>query len=262
MGQVWDLILTPAKQTVLLALADHADHAGKNVHPGIPLIAWKTGYSERQVYRIMMGLEDDGLLVRVRERKGKPTIYRIDLSKGELKPAFVAKKRMKTPDKMSVHDPGQDVTPDKMSPLTSHGETKSDTPDIASLNLSRIRHKDEPSPVPEPPPQPLIERPNIYRVWEENMGGLTQMIGEHLKDAVTDCGEEWVQDAIREAVENNVRKWTYVDAILKRWKKDGKSKRAAATDAKLPGIILDDSIVPDDWGVTSGMRSAVVGGKL
>ncbi len=28
------------------------------------------------------------------------------------------------------------------------------------------------------------------------------------------------------------------------------------------GAKLDDSIVPDDWGVTSGMRSAVVGGKL
>lgn len=144
MGQVWDLVLTPAKQTVLLALADHADHNGENVKPGAPLVAWKTGYSERQVQRIMADLEADGLLIKVQTRAGLPTVYRIDLQKGVQKQPYKARK---THDKMSGV---QSVTPDKMtyvnmSPTTFHAESADPTPDIASANLTSIPLKDEPS---------------------------------------------------------------------------------------------------------------------
>jgi len=63
MGAVWELALSRPKQVVLLAMADHADHEGRNVRPSVPLVAWKTGYSERQVQRIIGQLISDGLLV-------------------------------------------------------------------------------------------------------------------------------------------------------------------------------------------------------
>lgn len=139
MGRVWELELTPAKQIVLLALADHADHDGNNIRPGVPLIAWKTGYSERQVQRIMRELIEEGLLVEVETEKGKPHVYSLDLSKAVPKLPYEPRK------------PGRPKTDDKMSPhldekgVTSHEKDESKSGDIASANLTRIRHKEEPS---------------------------------------------------------------------------------------------------------------------
>lgn len=80
----WELRLPPASKFVLLALADHADHAGRNIYPGIPLIAWKTGYSERHVTRIIGELLEAGILVIERLASGHtPASYRIDFTAGE-----------------------------------------------------------------------------------------------------------------------------------------------------------------------------------
>jgi len=42
-----------------------------------------------------------------------------------------------------------------------------------------------------------------------------------------DISEEWFRDACEEAVDNNVRKWVYIEAILERWSKEGKQKRGS-----------------------------------
>lgn len=125
-GKVWDLKLTPAKQIVLLALADKADQNDEHITPGIPLVSWMTGYSERQVQRIVKSLIADGLLVVTGESaRHKPTSYRINVAAGIQKPLYV-----KRSDKMSP------LENDKMSPLnekvgvTSHGRGKSFRGDI------------------------------------------------------------------------------------------------------------------------------------
>jgi hypothetical protein len=38
-GLVWELDLPHNEAWVLMAMADHADHDGQNVYPGIPLLA-------------------------------------------------------------------------------------------------------------------------------------------------------------------------------------------------------------------------------
>lgn len=139
MGRVWDLKLTPAKQMVLLALADHAAHDGSSVKPGVPLIAWKTGYSERQVQRIMRDLEKDEILVKVQEVRGRPTVYRIDLTKGEAKEPFKPRSEYQTPDKMSDSE-GDYTQGDILSGVTSQGKGNAGGGDIASANLTSIRH--------------------------------------------------------------------------------------------------------------------------
>jgi 5-methylcytosine-specific restriction endonuclease McrA len=105
-GKVWELALTPAKQTVLLALADHADHEGNNAFPSVDLIAWKTGYSERQVRRIMKELEADSLLVRTGGAPGKRIVYSINLSAGKHKPDFVPRKRGNDGQRLDDHKIG------------------------------------------------------------------------------------------------------------------------------------------------------------
>jgi DNA replication protein len=70
-----------------------------------------------------------------------------------------------------------------------------------------------------PPP---VERPNIFRLYEENFGPLTPLIAETLGEAEDTYPAEWIQDAMRIAVEKNKRTWRYVDAILKRWQQEGR----------------------------------------
>lgn len=110
LGQVWDLQLPAPKLLVLLALADHADHNGENAYPSADLIAWKTGYSERQVRRILQGLVKDKILSQ-QPRPGKTSVYSIHLENGKKKPEYT---------KNTGHsDIGQNVTPDKMSEVKS-----------------------------------------------------------------------------------------------------------------------------------------------
>ena len=71
------------------------------------------------------------------------------------------------------------------------------------------------------------ERSNAFAVYENNIGPVTPTIAEWLKEAVSVYSEGWVVDAIEEAVRNSVRKWTYIEAILKDWKTEGKTGGAA-----------------------------------
>jgi DNA replication protein len=74
--------------------------------------------------------------------------------------------------------------------------------------------------------------PNIYRLYEENIGALTPMIAEELKEAEDTYPAEWISDAFRIAVENNVRNWRYVSAILTRWKEKGRDERKNRRDTE------------------------------
>ena len=67
-----------------------------------------------------------------------------------------------------------------------------------------------------------LERPNIYSLYEENIGPLTPMIAEDLREAEQNYAAEWVEEAIHIAVQNNVRRWRYVEAILRGWKEEGR----------------------------------------
>lgn len=79
-GQVYERQLGHAEQAVLLAMADHADDFGNNCFPSVPYVAWKTGYHERQVQRLIVKLRDLGALVFVRgATRYRPTEYRIDV---------------------------------------------------------------------------------------------------------------------------------------------------------------------------------------
>jgi DnaD/phage-associated family protein len=69
------------------------------------------------------------------------------------------------------------------------------------------------------------ERPNIFRLFEENIGPLTPMIAETLRDAEKDYPIDWIEDAIRIAVEINKRSWRYVEAILRRWREEGRNEQ-------------------------------------
>ncbi len=72
--------------------------------------------------------------------------------------------------------------------------------------------------------QVQIERPNIFVLYEQNIGLLSPLIAEELKDAAEQYPAEWIEAAFREAVQQNKRKWSYIRAILRRWETEGRQQ--------------------------------------
>ena len=75
--------------------------------------------------------------------------------------------------------------------------------------------KAEPCPVSQ-------EQPNIFTLYEKNIGMLTPIIAEELKEAEELYPASWIQDAFKEAVDLNKRSWRYISRILERWAAEGK----------------------------------------
>jgi DNA replication protein len=77
-----------------------------------------------------------------------------------------------------------------------------------------------------------VERPNIFNLYEQNIGPLTPLIAETLRDAEQTYQPSWIEEAVRIAVENNVRKWRYVEAILESWRTRGRDEREDRGDSE------------------------------
>ena len=69
--------------------------------------------------------------------------------------------------------------------------------------------------------QSEVFRPTIFKLYEENIGPLTPMIADILRDCEKEYPYEWISDAVAEAVINNARSWRYIDSILRSWKENG-----------------------------------------
>ena len=67
------------------------------------------------------------------------------------------------------------------------------------------------------------EQPDIFTLYEQNIGMLTPMIAEELREAEKLYPETWISDAIKEAVFRNKRNIRYIIKILERWSAEGKS---------------------------------------
>jgi DnaD/phage-associated family protein len=79
---------------------------------------------------------------------------------------------------------------------------------------------------------PPMERPNVFKLYEENIGPLTPMIADALKDAEATYSDEWVAEAIERAAKNNKRNWKYCEAILRHWKEEGRHGQKDQRDAR------------------------------
>ena len=69
-----------------------------------------------------------------------------------------------------------------------------------------------------------VYRPNIFALYEQNIGPLTPIMADRLRAAETQYPVSWLEEAVRMAVEYNRRSWRYVEAILQRWQAEGKDE--------------------------------------
>jgi DnaD/phage-associated family protein len=74
-----------------------------------------------------------------------------------------------------------------------------------------------------------VERPNVFVLYEQNIGLLTPMNADELRDAEKQFPAEWIGEAFREAVALNKRSWRYILRILERWRTDGKDSGRLAS---------------------------------
>jgi DnaD/phage-associated family protein len=84
------------------------------------------------------------------------------------------------------------------------------------------------------PVEILPERPNVFQLYERNIGALTPLIVDAIKDAERDYPAGWVEDAIRVAVEKNARHWRYIAAVLARRHKEGMRGHETNSDTAAP----------------------------
>lgn len=69
---------------------------------------------------------------------------------------------------------------------------------------------------------------SCFSLYETEIGPLTPMIADAIKDAQGDYSDNWICDAIKEAAKQNKRTWKYIAGILRNWKRDGRGPREGA----------------------------------
>ena len=84
--------------------------------------------------------------------------------------------------------------------------------------------------LPEPRQAPELHKGSIFQIYEENIGPISPLVAEELKEAEELYPLEWLIEAMREAAMLNKRSWRYVEAILKRWATEGRTREKTGRD--------------------------------
>jgi DnaD/phage-associated family protein len=77
---------------------------------------------------------------------------------------------------------------------------------------------------------PAARRENVFHLYEQNIGPLTPLVADELKEAEQLYPYEWLEEAMRESALQNKRSWRYVAAILQRWATEGRKREAPGRD--------------------------------
>lgn len=82
------------------------------------------------------------------------------------------------------------------------------------------------------PQRAAVQRPNIFVLYEQNIGVLQPLIVDELRQAEQEYPADWIQEAFQAAASANVRRWSYVRAILERWTSEGKADGTSGKDSE------------------------------
>lgn len=86
-----------------------------------------------------------------------------------------------------------------------------------------------------------VERPNIFVLYEQNIGLMTELIAEQLRDMERTYPPEWIHEAFEIAVIANKRALRYIQGVLRRWETEGKNEtNGRAERASAPEQPKDD----------------------
>jgi DNA replication protein len=71
-----------------------------------------------------------------------------------------------------------------------------------------------------------VKPEGVAAVYEAEIGMLSPSVAAALGEAEQTYPSAWVADALREAARQNKRSWSYAEAILRRWKSEGRTDEA------------------------------------
>jgi DNA replication protein len=92
-----------------------------------------------------------------------------------------------------------------------------------------------------------VERPNVFTLYEQNIGLLTPLIADQLRDLEKSYPPDWVDEAFLIAVAGNKRSLRYIQAILKRWETEGKHERTHEASGRNSEADLRRKYIPDEY---------------
>ncbi len=95
---------------------------------------------------------------------------------------------------------------------------------IAAGRLPGVELVPAPAPLPDEPP------PSIYTLFEENIGTISPLIADELREVEASYPATWIVAAFKEAVSLNKRNWRYIVRILERWRAEGRSDATVGRD--------------------------------
>ena len=78
-----------------------------------------------------------------------------------------------------------------------------------------------------------VDFSTLARAYSSEIGLLTPMIADELREAITAYPMQWTLDAIHEAAIQNKRGWKYILAILTRWKAQGNQEAVIPMSQRL-----------------------------
>lgn len=197
--------LSSTEKLIMLALADHANDEGKSIYPSQNRVSRKTGLVRQTVNLHIRGLINKGYLNMVGYKIDRSNVLELEINVKMLSTGGGVVENDTLPKGVvKENDMGvsRKVTRDVVVEDTNH---HINTIDESSLNTTAAD--------------------NCFKVYEQEIGMLTSFISERLKADIDDYTEGWVVDAIKVASESNVRNLKYVEAILARWKRQGKDKK-------------------------------------
>jgi len=86
------------------------------------------------------------------------------------------------------------------------------------------------------------ERPNLFQLYEENIGPLTPILAQTLEEAEKEYPADWIEEALSLAVKKNVRNWSYVEAILRSWKEKGRGEADQRNNKENPRRYIEGDL--------------------
>ena len=191
-----DLGLSPTDMDLIVQAAA-CFRQDDSMSPSGRILAERMGISERQVTRLKKRLVSLGYLTCTE----RTIVGRRITDDWDFSGLMVALKHL-----MSER-PDTDVTPTSDADVTPGPDT-----DVRTSHA--IPHTDN---------HTIVEdRPSEFTEYESNIGMLTPVIADKLKEAIDHYPKGWVSDAIKIAAENNARSWRYIEKILENWQAHGK----------------------------------------
>jgi len=145
------------------------------------------------------------------------------------RPQFVTYKELKTESCRLLADLSEETLRQALDLAVEHGTLLHSTLNINGVledvySLTAPMYRDH-----QPPTV------NVFALYEQNIGIITPMIAEELKEAENLYPPQWIEEAFKEAVTLNKRSWKYIARILERWASEGKDSGEYKRDIKKDG---------------------------